>query len=60
MKLSLQGPTYRPVQKRTVSQTHSMDPKRELAESLPLCLGNEDYLKDFQPLPSKYVFINFI
>lgn len=29
---------------------HLTDPKRELAESLPLCLGNEDYLKDFQPL----------
>ncbi|XP_011869415.1 PREDICTED: uncharacterized protein LOC105562881 [Vollenhovia emeryi] len=39
---------YRP--KRSTAQTHVMDPKRELAESLPLCLGNEDYLKDFQPL----------
>lgn len=38
-------------QKRsTISQVHLTDPKRELAESLPLCLGNEDYLKDFQPL----------
>lgn len=38
-------------QKRsTVTQLHVTDPKRELAESLPLCLGNEDYLKDFQPL----------
>ncbi|KAK2580498.1 hypothetical protein KPH14_006235 [Odynerus spinipes] len=38
-------------QKRsTVTQLHITDPKRELAESLPLCLGNEDYLKDFQPL----------
>ncbi|XP_076230946.1 WD repeat-containing and planar cell polarity effector protein fritz isoform X2 [Calliopsis andreniformis] len=34
----------------TVTQVHLTDPKRELAESLPLCLGNEDYLKDFQPL----------
>lgn len=41
-------------QKRsTVTQLHVTDPKRELAESLPLCLGNEDYLKDFQPLSSK-------
>ncbi|XP_015586643.1 WD repeat-containing and planar cell polarity effector protein fritz isoform X2 [Cephus cinctus] len=44
------GQSYRPVQKRSVTQLHPMDPKRELAESLPLCLGNEDYLKDFQPL----------
>lgn len=29
------------------------DPKRELAESLPLCHPNEDYLKDFQPARSK-------
>ncbi|XP_048505297.1 WD repeat-containing and planar cell polarity effector protein fritz isoform X2 [Athalia rosae] len=44
------GQPYRPVQKRSLTQLHPMDPKRELAESLPLCLGNEDYLKDFQPL----------
>ncbi|XP_043277509.1 WD repeat-containing and planar cell polarity effector protein fritz isoform X2 [Venturia canescens] len=44
------GQAYRPIQKRSVTQLHPMDPKRELAESLPLCLGNEDYLKDFQPL----------
>ncbi|XP_020291724.1 WD repeat-containing and planar cell polarity effector protein fritz [Pseudomyrmex gracilis] len=37
-------------QKRPTTQAHITDPKRELAESLPLCLGNEDYLKDFQPL----------
>ncbi|KYN02744.1 WD repeat-containing protein C2orf86 like protein [Cyphomyrmex costatus] len=37
-------------QKRSITQAHITDPKRELAESLPLCLGNEDYLKDFQPL----------
>lgn len=24
-----------------------VDPARELADSLPLCLGNENYLKDF-------------
>lgn len=44
------GQIYRPLQKRSVMQLHPMDPKRELAESLPLCLGNDDYLKDFQPL----------
>lgn len=27
-----------------------MDPRRELAESLPLCHPNEDYLKDFSPV----------
>ncbi|XP_011310420.1 WD repeat-containing and planar cell polarity effector protein fritz isoform X2 [Fopius arisanus] len=43
------GTGYRPIQ-RPVTKLHPMDPKRELAESLPLCLGNEDYLKDFQPL----------
>lgn len=39
-----------------------MDTKRELAESLPLCLGNEDYLKDFQPLSSKIwlTILNFV
>ncbi|KAG7204560.1 hypothetical protein KM043_004984 [Ampulex compressa] len=41
-------------QKRsTLTQLHMTDPKRELAESLPLCLGNEDYLKDFQPLSNE-------
>ncbi|XP_012271982.1 WD repeat-containing and planar cell polarity effector protein fritz isoform X2 [Orussus abietinus] len=44
------GQAYRPVPKRPTTHLHPMDPKRELAESLPLCLGNEDYLKDFQPL----------
>ncbi|XP_060532114.1 WD repeat-containing and planar cell polarity effector protein fritz isoform X2 [Cylas formicarius] len=29
---------------------HVTDPKRELAESLPLCHPNEDYLKDFTPV----------
>ncbi|XP_050491279.1 WD repeat-containing and planar cell polarity effector protein fritz isoform X2 [Bombus huntii] len=43
-------------QKRsTITQVHLTDPKRELAESLPLCLGNEDYLKDFQPLPKETI-----
>ncbi|KDR08346.1 WD repeat-containing and planar cell polarity effector protein fritz [Zootermopsis nevadensis] len=27
------------------------DPKQELVDSLPLCLGNKDYLKDFATLP---------
>lgn len=27
-----------------------MDPRRELAESLPLCHPNDDYLKDFSPV----------
>lgn len=44
-------------QKRPATQVHVTDPKRELAESLPLCLGNEDYLKDFQPLSSKYFIL---
>jgi len=44
-------------QKRLTVQPHVTDPRRELAESLPLCLGNEDYLKDFQPLSSKYTFL---
>lgn len=30
-----------------------MDPRRELAESLPLCHPNEDYLKDFSPVVEK-------
>ena len=30
--------------------TSIADPKRELAESLPLCHPNEDYLKDFTPM----------
>ncbi|CAK9801233.1 WD repeat-containing and planar cell polarity effector protein fritz [Anthophora quadrimaculata] len=43
-------------QKRsTITQVHLTDPKRELAESLPLCLGNEDYLKDFQPLSKENI-----
>ncbi|XP_058822188.1 WD repeat-containing and planar cell polarity effector protein fritz [Topomyia yanbarensis] len=34
-------PTYNPL---------IADPKRELAESLPLCHPNDDYLKDFTPM----------
>lgn len=30
-----------------------MDPRRELAESLPLCHPNEDYLKDFSPVSTE-------
>lgn len=30
--------------------SHITDPQRELAESLPLCHPNEDYLKDFAPI----------
>lgn len=30
-----------------------MDPRRELAESLPLCHPNEDYLKDFSPVSDR-------
>nr|XP_022909980.1 WD repeat-containing and planar cell polarity effector protein fritz [Onthophagus taurus] len=29
---------------------HVMDPQKELADSLPLCHPNEDYLKDFAPV----------
>ncbi|XP_029712205.2 WD repeat-containing and planar cell polarity effector protein fritz isoform X1 [Aedes albopictus] len=31
------------------------DPKRELAESLPLCHPNDDYLKDFTPMQVVFV-----
>ncbi|XP_032668445.1 WD repeat-containing and planar cell polarity effector protein fritz [Odontomachus brunneus] len=37
-------------QKRPPVQTHLTDHKRELAESLPLGLSNEDYLKDLPSL----------
>lgn len=30
--------------------SHVTDPQRELADSLPLCHPNEDYLKDFAPV----------
>lgn len=29
------------------------DPRRELADSLPLCHPNDDYLKDFTPMMGK-------
>lgn len=32
---------------------HPMDPRRELADSLPLCHPHDDYLKDFTPMTSK-------
>ncbi|KAM7354409.1 WD repeat-containing and planar cell polarity effector protein fritz isoform 2-T2 [Cochliomyia hominivorax] len=31
------------------------NPKKELQDSLPLCHPNDDYLKDFNPLPSENV-----
>ncbi|XP_028133265.1 WD repeat-containing and planar cell polarity effector protein fritz-like [Diabrotica virgifera virgifera] len=30
--------------------SHVTDPQKELADSLPLCHPNEDYLKDFTPV----------
>lgn len=30
------------------------DPRRELADSLPLCHPNDDYLKDFTPMNGEY------
>lgn len=33
--------------------TGMMDPRRELADSLPLCHPNDDYLKDFTPMNGK-------
>lgn len=33
------------------------DPKRELAESLPLCHPNDDYLKDFTPMQGMFAII---
>ncbi|CAG9820267.1 unnamed protein product [Phaedon cochleariae] len=35
---------------RPVPPAHVTDPRRELADSLPLCHPNEDYLKDFAPV----------
>lgn len=32
------------------------DPQRELADSLPLCHPNDEYLKDFTPMSGKTVF----
>lgn len=42
-----------PEVKRSVKPSlpsHITDPQRELAESLPLCHPNEEYLKDFTPI----------
>lgn len=36
------------------------DPKRELADSLPLCHPNDEYLKDFQPMSCKHLLFNCI
>lgn len=38
----------RPV--RPAPPAHITDPQKELADSLPLCSPNEDYLKDFAPV----------
>lgn len=38
----------RPV--RPTPPAHITDPQKELADSLPLCSPNEDYLKDFAPV----------
>ncbi|CAG9861084.1 unnamed protein product [Phyllotreta striolata] len=35
---------------RPVPSPHVTDPQKELADSLPLCHPNEDYLKDFTPV----------
>lgn len=35
------------------------DPRRELAESLPLCHPNDDYLKDFNPVAGMTRIFNF-
>jgi hypothetical protein len=37
-------------------RSHQMfaDPKKELAESLPLCHPHDDYLKDFMPIQGKH------
>lgn len=39
--------------KRPTNGFHPMltDPQRELADSLPLCHPNDEYLKDFTPMP---------
>lgn len=38
------------MKRKTIYPGIIMDPKRELAESLPLCHPNEDWLKDFSPV----------
>lgn len=39
--------------KRKTVYPGMMDPRRELAESLPLCHPHEDYLKDFSPVSDR-------
>jgi WD repeat-containing and planar cell polarity effector protein len=41
-------------------RSHPMyaDPKKELAESLPLCHPHDDWLKDFAPVQGKVVVIS--
>lgn len=43
---------------RPASSRNIMNPKKELADSLPLCHPNDDYLKDFNLISSgkKIVF----
>lgn len=41
---------------RIKRKTYMMDPRRELAESLPLCHPNDDYLKDFSPVVDRERF----
>ncbi|CAH0547326.1 unnamed protein product [Brassicogethes aeneus] len=40
----------RPPPGRSTLPSYVTDPKKELADSLPLCHPNEDYLKDFAPV----------
>lgn len=35
---------------RPLAMTTLTNPKKELADSLPLCHPNDEYLKDFNPL----------
>lgn len=37
-----------------------MDPRRELADSLPLCHPHDEYLKLFTPMSGKIVFFFFV
>lgn len=41
------------MKRKTVYPGMMMDPRRELAESLPLSHPNEDYLKDFSPVSDR-------
>lgn len=36
------------------------DPQRELADSLPLCHPNDEYLKDFTPMSGNFVFLKVL